>query len=536
MKHLFIKLNNFLLKFQQCFSHRYLGWKINVVDHCENGQESVIEEVFTKPDDVVAEPSINFETKLLPNENFLQKHEKDLIKHHNMNESPPKFSIDYQKNSEIHKLIAEGIKTAEALEESILKNSSYAVLNPSEANFSTSIDLSTDNVKENSEAHNSSIDKIPKNQVKLLPGRPMISPSGLPLFLRPPSGLPYNQAYNKPLNLPVRRPIAHERRPVNRIQRPYLLPQSSIIVNQYKKPAIHMGMRNKPQMKPQTSIMLLGEPTEIKPFKKNVEIMHTKSHFENMPKLKKNDAIMQRPSKLAIKKERYPNISSFNDPFQIHNDSAAIRTAQNTGFKGDSVVFEKGFKPIYRREDVININDESSEIIRVSNRRRDDFVSDIDEAIESEVLLINNDQPVNSLFEPMFIPSPLESVALPQVNKSRINPDMQIEDGEDKIAEGNERQDYFYLPPNSKNSKLEIVAFDGKAVLDTSLLNSDPVIRNDFALSSKTREFIRDTPQFGKFKGEIPKEIITQLNSESSDYSDRERDRNPISTKLSVIK
>lgn len=522
-----------------------MGWKINVLDECHSAQASELDEVYVKPDDVVAEPSINYETKLLPNENFLQKHEKDLIKHHNMNETPPKVLVDFQKNTEIHKLIAEGIKTAEALEESIIKNTSLASLNPS-ANLKPTGNSEGKDDPEMIDA----VTVTPKNQeVKLYPGKPMMSSSGLPVFLRPPS--PNYQGY-RPLNLPIRRPIAVERRPVNRPQRPYLLPQSSMIVNQYKKPLMHYGMRemmkSKP-MKPQASILLLGEPTEIKPFKKNLpEIMHKPvMPFTENTKFKKNDgAYPPRPMKYQMKTYKNPVRNSFNDPFQIKNESNTFKSAQNTGFKPDSVIVEGGFKPIYRREDVINLNEESEEVVKVSNRRRDDFISDIDEAIESDAFLINNDEPVRTLFEPMFIPSPLDSIALAQVknNRSDINSDMLVEDGEDKIAEANERQDYFYLPPDSHANSHHLVLdskkavkFDAKAVLDTSLLSSDPVYRNDFvALSSKTKQFIKDTPQFGPFKGEIPKEISLQISGDKSADVIELKGKNPISTKLSVVK
>lgn len=153
----------------------------------------------------------------------------------------------------------------------------------------------------------------------------------------------------------------------------------------------------------------------------------------------------------------------------------------------------------------------------------------------------------------MFIASPRDSIALAQVGnateenlqaKTTLEDKMVVEDGEDKIAVANERQDFFYLPPEGRKA---VVTYDGKAVLDTSLLNSDPanyINRNDYAsLSSKTQQFIKDTPQFGPFKGEIPSDLILQISSNRaerpvSEYLDPTviKDKAPISTKLSVVK
>jgi hypothetical protein len=235
-------------------------------------------------------------------------------------------------------------------------------------------------------------------------------------------------------------------------------------------------------------------------------------------------------NKYATKKDRYVPKNSFKDPFEIRNESVLIEDVRNTGFKPDSIVVESGFKPIHRNE-----NDEN---IRVSERRRDDFVSDIDEAIESDALLIkNNDEPQSALFEPMFIPSPLDSIALAQtqLNTNATSNEMVYEDGDDKFAEANERQDYYYLPPDSK----KLIAFDG------SLLSTDvtKINRNDYAgLSTKAQQLVK-TPQFGPFRGEIPKDLILQLSGNSADstiseYTDPTtiKEKSPISTKLSVVK
>lgn len=499
-------------------------------------------------------------------------------------------NIDLQKNSEISKLITDGIRTAEALEDSIRnKNSTSAQVFPrpySDRNTQQN-QQSSGNNKHNThdEDHEllEAIAKIPQNNIKLMPGKPMYSQSGLPVYLRPPQT--QIAPFYRPGKLPMRRPIALERRPINRPQRPYLLPQQTMIVNQYKKPLnpyVRTFMKQKPVYQPNKPVMLLGEPTEIKPFKKPADLVIGKpsktqvdvgtvykqkapadlGQFGPSFKVKKVPQptsapfrASKYPPKIPVKMEKHRN--SFKDPFEIRKEEFLSSQAPNTGFKPDSVVVESGFKPIFRREDLINLDDlaefEKETISQTMMRRRDDYISEIDEAIESDALLINRDEHPSPFFGPMFVASPRDSIALAQVGHvteessqehTTLDYKMVVEDGEDKVAVANERQDFFYLPPEGRKT---VVTYDGKAVLDTSLLNSDPanyINRNDYgSLSSKTQQFIKETPQFGPFKGEIPSDLILQISGNRaerpiSEYIDPSviKDKTPISTKLSVVK
>jgi len=134
--------------YYHCFTHRYLGWKIHVHDSCDSeagglkGAASERHEIRLPAKATVAEPapvhedyageaSVRHETKVSANDNFLLKHQTDLIKNHNMNGTPPKLSFEITKSSEITKLISDGIRAAEALEESLLRNPN---LNPNHPN------------------------------------------------------------------------------------------------------------------------------------------------------------------------------------------------------------------------------------------------------------------------------------------------------------------------------------------------------------------------------------------------------------------
>lgn len=541
--------------YYQCFTHRYLGWKINVVDSCDgSAQASNREEVYA---DVEAEPSIKHESKLLPSENFLQQHEKDLIKHHNMNGGHPKNTGDLQKNSEFNKLITDGINAAEFLEQSILREQKK------NATKNGSPSGAENGAQEDDKELLEAIAKIPQNEQKPqkrpqgkpgYPNRPIhpgpkrqpVNPFEIPFFLRPPQNVNYPFYQGKLPPLPPRRPISLERRPPNRMPvSPYLLPQQSIMINNYKKPNFGqppLGVRNymKSKMppvgpKPMSPVLMLGEPTEIRSsFKKNSDLVigrPSKIPVDVSPAyLNKKAQESLRPHKNIQKKnEKYVVRSTFKDPFDIKPDPLPLREAANTGFKADTIIVESGFQPIRREDNFKTIPEESFEESDEINhgpltsisRRSDTF----DESSEFE----DFEEPKSTFFEPMFIPSPLDGMALPLVNNTESQSDSMV-------ADASERQDIFYLPPNEL--KRSAVSYDAKAILDTSLLNDPSPSQNDFVkLSSKTKQFIKDTPQFAPFKGEIPSDLMLQLSASRNHSPVVTKDKPSfISTKLSAVK
>lgn len=530
--------------YYQCFTHRYLGWKINVVDSCDSQvQASNRDEVYA---DSEAEASIKHESKLFPSENFLQQHEKDLIKHHNMNGGSPKNSAEFQKNEEFNKFITDGIKAAEALEETILREQRE------NATKTESTLLGEKEHREDDRELLDAIAKIPQVDMKQnhrqSPKRPQFSSSGLPIFLRPPQNIRY-PLYNP--KLPSRVPIAMERRPIHRRPiNPYLLPQQSIMMNHYRKPSFAqpppIGVRNymkskMPQKPPKhiTPVLLLGEPTQIKsqyskPSSDVVIGKPSKTQIDISPVfLVKKHREPSHPIKQSNKQHgNLPGRSTFKDPFDMKTESIPVREHSNTGFKAETIIVESGFRPI-RREDSLTKDDSAEDREQKHfdfghqeiSRRSDDF----DEESDSDRMY---DKPRSTYFEPMFIPSPMDSVALPLVKSSDSQTDYMV-------SEGSERQDIFYLPPNE--TKRSVVAYDAKAILDTSLLN-DPLphpSKLSSKLSSKTKQFIKDTPQFAPFKGEIPTDLKLQLSAnraQSSVISTKEKPSSPISTKLSAVK
>lgn len=577
----------------ESFSSRYLGWRINVLDSCdEEGQASdQVESYYDRFDILEPAASIRHESKVAPSENYIKPSQKEVFKNHNMNEVPAKVSVDLQKNTEISKIIADGIRAAEALEDSITKNSSV-LLN-------------------NKEIFRPEYPRMPDSGMKLPSNKPPFSPAGMPMFVRPPPGM---MVLSNQKHVPQRRPIQIERRPViyqkqPQLQlqkmppRPFQVPQPSMLVSHYTKPmqTVHMRPFMKQHMKQQHypmiqsmggPVLMLGEkmekPIEIMMSKapKPIDLPYSMSTKDQKPLLHyrpdkpikhEKIAMIQKPEKPIAQKVLYKS------PFEIRKTLAPYSSrpisSHSDGFKPDSVVIESGFKPIVRRRDDARVEeDEYPEeraplFARRDSRPRSSSAHErdieIDDAVESEGVYIET-QAQNKQFEPMFKPSPLESVKedgkgssvvaeKKDSDQEKLSGDlreMNVEEGEDKMAMAAERFDSVYLPPQGFPEG-SVVTFDGKAVLDTALLNAAPSneVRRSDGLS-RIEILIRDKPQFGPFRGEIPPlspelfapdsgaPIFNNAKNKRpvSEYinplttAQRKNEEKPISTKLTIVR
>lgn len=581
--------------YYQCFTHRHLGWKINVLDSCDSAQASEIDEVFVKPeadeDGLLLEASQRYETKIRPNEIFLLQHEKDLIKNHNMNEQPPKIQFDLSKNSEINKIIAEGIKAAEALEDSIAKpKGNHSDID--NENINTKIIPSSNPISNPQTVYSTVTPKVIQ-----IPNDVVINSNlALSEYLRPPS-VPNGPLF-RPVQLPQRRPTAtviiERRRPTNNLYRPYIVPQPSMIINHYKKPISPLIRPFVSQSKPIKAIapfLVLNQSNDQYPSRKtfeqkvnrvpqtgeskvSVKSFHHDTHLTQQLQTKaipiqhqhqyaKNKPSRETPIKIPTK-------NVFKTPYIVKEEKLQRPSVHHdTGFKLDSVIVEGGFRPIVKRrldDEIVDASDDGNDNNNNNdNRRRDDNVSDIDDNGEGDALFVNQDVE-NKQFEPMFIPSPMDSTNTSNgkllVNEQLMD-NMDVEVGDDKIMMAGERVDAYYLPPD--NRKIpgrvypgSVITYDGKAVSDYSLVNPLPPplpSKNNFLFSSghlsKTEQLIRNTPQFGPFHGEfpplspdfVPPEITPHLRSSIqnplpvTEYTNPiTTNTNPISTKLTLLK
>ncbi|XP_028028127.1 protein Skeletor, isoforms D/E isoform X2 [Bombyx mandarina] len=74
--------------YYQCFTHRHLGWKINVLDECdvEEAEESRVVESLALPDDLQSQESIQVQSRVAPDGNILDQRKKlEKIMHTKMN-------------------------------------------------------------------------------------------------------------------------------------------------------------------------------------------------------------------------------------------------------------------------------------------------------------------------------------------------------------------------------------------------------------------------------------------------------------------
>lgn len=493
--------------YYQCFTHRYLGWKINVHDSCDQGgQASQIDEVYVQPDapeSLLPQESIRHETRITPDGLHLLQNEFNV--HSQEQNAQHRNSLDDKMSPEVTKMIADGILAAEALEHNMRNKS-----------------------------HNIHDDAIPLLNGNGEPVRTSaIEP--LPIFLTPPRS-----------SAPAQRPYRFES---NRIPLKEKNPSSSPSV-------IPLKQQNFRYKNPHPPIVRINYDEDLPPYgpdQMNVEpLRKVVNDYRKLPpppppsmrrdyasnlKVLPSNAMPVSLHKQILRTATGPYKKPFNGPpFKSNNKKPFQPSPQHgIGFKPDSVIVESGFTPIMRRrndettesdrsnDDSISARDADSEYDEYvdQKQRRSDRVDD-----ESEHIASTEPELLIKTFEPMFIPSPPDSTNATRIadgQKKRLVDDLQhmeVEDGEDKMAMADGTNAY-YLPPNSnhrvrgKSTKLfptgTVVSFDGKEVHDTSLLNSGPTPhmprridgRNIMASISSSEQLLH-LPQYVPFKGEIP--------------------------------
>ncbi|KAH8267320.1 hypothetical protein KR018_006886 [Drosophila ironensis] len=530
--------------YYHCFTHRYLGWKIHVHDACESdglrGSASDRHEIRipAEPAPVneelageAAAASLRHETKVSANDNFLLKHQTDLIKNHNMNGTPPKLSFEITKSSEITKLISDGIRAAEALEESLLRNQSPQPhphpnlnLNPNQKpnlslnpnlNLNLNLNLKANEISSRPEILLGETPVVPHHHSNFnlnliaspsasafpvhpkLPPHPIHSPhplhrlhphshsqsqshphpqhaphshhhnltANLPAlaqlaqktislaeFLRPPQTAPLFH----PVKLPGRRPFpapikkvpasrpavlpqqhphphAHPPPHQHQHQHPVILQQPSLIVSHYRKPVpglLKPFVKEKPfPLQPlAASVLLLGQPTELgglgpKLAKGKPKIpvpygdlepqgsLQSSALLNHLGKGNHSSRITSGSSTPTVTASPTPDLVVKRIPIKEPSleEIASMRPAVNQGFKPDTVIVESGFRPILKTDGSgVQL---PKEIIDQVAHRREDPGTEIDEVMETDTLFLTAQQGGSETqsFEPMFIPSPLDS-------------------------------------------------------------------------------------------------------------------------------
>lgn len=446
-----------------------------------------IEEIYVQPDQpetLLPSQSIRHETKVKAQDIYLLQNERtiDQVEPH-LNSNNLENRND-KSNYEFTKMIANGILAAEALEKSLI---------------------------------NKTTDGVP---IKNHYGEPVANGvEPLPMFLTPPRTFserpfrmePFQREHRIPLPLRERNhstpyiPPNYPNYPNNRFKN-FNQPIRKVINERQKVTKISMPPIRRDYI------------TNIKPI--------PQFPVQNQPwSLQKHI--------VAMRGSPPPNFTKpkFSGPIKISKKEFAS-PAKNVGFQPDSVVVEGGFTPIMRGQfpkddsenDTPTPNPADADDYPEQQQRRSDktdLTDDNDSSSEDDdgegpELLIKT-------FEPMFIPSPLDTnVSIMKSPIKRLSGDLQymeVEDGEDKIAAAGERHAY-YLPPDepNKSGKVKttklypagtVVTYDGRAVVDRALLDSEPDFPTPMRSGSimagiKSTEQLLHLPQFGPFKGTLP--------------------------------
>lgn len=474
-----------------------------------------IEEIYVQPDQpetLLPSQSIRHETKVRANDFQLLQNERTIDDDDDNNLE----NRNDKNNYEFTRMIANGILAAEALEKSLVNKTasgdSLLLKNyhkdSSDSNESPHIFLMPPRTLERPFRF--------EGRPPLIEGRPSLN-DGRPSFNdgRPPQNdgrLPLSEG---------RPPLGESRYALNENRSPFAEGRYPVREHSYILPGNRAGNRfksyNPPIRKPmpdRPKVTKISMPPIRRDYITNLKSV-PQFPVQNQPWSLQRHFAMRGPS------APYPSKHKFSGPIKITKKEFAI-PAKNVGFQPDSVVVESGFTPIMRqqyindRENETDFPDSTEADYPEQSQRRSDKADVRDEHDEDG----DNTELLIKTFEPMFIPSPLDSasVSAAKTPSKRLSGDLQymeVEDGEDKVALAGERHAY-YLPPDTgkpKTTKLypagTVVTYDGRTVLDKSLLDSEPNFptphRPGSLISSiSSTEQLLHLPQFGPFHGEIP--------------------------------
>ncbi|KAB0794806.1 hypothetical protein PPYR_11645 [Photinus pyralis] len=448
--------------YYHCFTHRYLGWKINVLDSCDvEGAPSHVKESVVHPDsgakidnfkesedELEGSPSILFETRVKAPNTLINGDSKG------MTELPPRPMVNSSTSTD--KLNEEKVFTV------------FATQMENKQNESVTPQITELPVVQ--------FEDVPISMTKML-APPMVPP----IFSSRP---PY-------------KPLA----PQLLIKKPYYRPMM-------KNPMILKQFPYK--FEDQLSI-----PSQIFPqHKKPMPQMYKKViPVTFMERSGNNVRVEVSPEQASTEKEpRTTTESTFRQiinvaPSKMHY-SENMPIAVNTGFKPETIVIEGGFKPIVSKENRYS-KVEGPQLEYESEIGIIDV--NMDKSTPADTPFFKNGKPLNLKLNlrnkgPMLV-----------IKESRRG---RGDAYDDEIADADERVDSYYLPPDNQRTKPvvnimkpsnidvapgTVVSYDGKRVSGASLTAKYPNGGSIFDnRSSKAAEIIKTGPQYGPFRGELP--------------------------------
>ncbi|XP_015181786.1 PREDICTED: protein Skeletor, isoforms B/C isoform X1 [Polistes dominula] len=568
--------------YYQCFTHRYLGWKINVHDSCEEGSASENHEIYVEPkgqhlefmEDLDVSPSIRVSSKVTPTAEFLQQHlhhphhrEHGLRYTHHMATNSGKLSTSYPQL-----LTNANHNNYDRFRTSVIHEDAYG----SRSNHGIIPHRYEVRVKENyRHAHldEEALQRQHQQQHQQQKQQHQTSTSsiyselgGIGNVNRPTSSSPtsatitstafssypsrsqfteIDQEIRQSSNHPLSNLVADNPRPLSHgMKFAYTLPTTQIV---YSRPTshhytpdhhplhhlLHYHQHQPEQQRGQVMIVrrpvltrrpilqsshTINSPTFSLPPSKSMFMERKKAVYKiptsekfsygNIVKLMKFEP-KQRTRLEAKVSNHEATVMDISD-----NLMTSLKPARNTGFNPDSIVIEGGFKPI----------------ITPSRDTLEKRVSENDPEHEETIKESSNfsEQLSGKNFEPVFLPSPtmnpLNPTSFDESKKQKkkatptyVNrPSKPISDELDDMQMAADGLQSYYLPP--ARSEIQpvtpgvLITYDGKKLKDSTLARSLSEIE-DRSKARLTSDVLSRTPQFGKFNGELPPLINTEIRS-----------------------
>ncbi|XP_046667429.1 protein Skeletor, isoforms D/E-like [Homalodisca vitripennis] len=555
--------------YYQCFVHRYLGWKINVLDQCDlpvtAGSSQVESRIKYEPEveELESRPSTLVSARVKPDgPNHLPlvsdvglKYQNQLSEYKKTFAQIPHITLkEAQSHStEPPTVIAANHKYPPEVSVSDTTEDGREMIPVSE---DTSQDISTEKSKpmlsEHKDTHNRNASETKHQSL----------------------GVPYSRnPYSRP----------HLRRPV--------MSTMTIIRPQHRRPAPHhhMVVVSKPMM--HRPLTLMAAPSQYRPVfvKKPIYrvpgavhrpmvVMPPHSHpLETMMVPPRGPANPQQVSQsVSVSYSTSKGKEKLQVPIQIKTEPTEMKKyilpqqqkpqkleyqhatykspyAVNTGgFNPGSLVIEGGFKPIIQNAQ--EAQDRISEV-----EESDDTEGTVDLTVDDDMLPdVGTGLKATEYFEPMFIPSPPDSLQKrvkkptgleydtlqkkkPYISRKPVRQNMvvirrrpvspsfrsQQEDVADETPMAAERMDTYYLPPSgpvygvsaqavSAANTATLLTYDGKTVSVNSVVPAPASTEDGYTKRrSSVAELLRSTPQFGPFMGDIPPPVPDKVRTEN---------------------
>ncbi|XP_012063395.1 PREDICTED: protein Skeletor, isoforms B/C [Atta cephalotes] len=554
--------------YYQCFTHRYLGWKINVLDNCDVSETSPAasekREVFTEPDqghqNLEYGASISVPSKVMPTAEFL--HQQHV--HHSHREYghryPHHHSTTNSKLSVSHpQLLTNANNNYDRLQSSSSFETSYET-RPKDAQRVDEEILPQQN-QQKSQQHRSAM-IVHESPSSLHAGTHVTELareiqhtatnqelSNLVADHQRPSlshgtRLPYVTAAISNTQLPFSRAPHYYASNYHHYVRHQLPSSPSRYYHQLEPPKTQLMIIRRPvtltrrpmlqTLQQAANMITTGALSLPFPFSfgssspRPILIERKKSVYRPpvaIAMLKTTPRTIADKASLSEKlmakidtKQRTKfetKIGSDSDITENHLGPSwkLLKPARNTGFNPDSIVIESGFKPIIR-----NVFDKVPD---VTQKRM----------WQDEPLRKNGDYRTIDKFSPVFVPSlPVTSSTIDGSRKrkkktSSTRSPPHFDDLDDMEMAADLKLDTYYLPPigrtrpeelPSPSSSGVLITYDGKKLSDSTGLARSISDSEYHTKGQLTSDILSRTPQFGKFQGELPPLIPGEVRANGS--------------------